>query len=85
MSRSVFAVPDSKVARKIIDAAPAAGMFAKPCETDEGSYVVIDHDDAYQDKAENLVRTFVPTARRLYKRGCPDRSSDQGIQATART
>jgi hypothetical protein len=65
MSRSIFAVPDMGVARRIIDAAPAAGMFAKPCQTAKGDYVVIDHDQIYQDKAEDLVRTFVPSARRL--------------------
>ena len=64
MSRSAFAVPSSGVARKIIDAAPAAGMFGKEHDEDSGLYVVIDHDEAYQEKAESLVRSFVPTATR---------------------
>jgi hypothetical protein len=64
MSRSAFAVPSISVARKIIDAAPAAGMFGKQHDAANGMFVVIDHDEAYQDKAESLVRSFVPTARR---------------------
>ena len=64
MSRSAFAVPSSGIARKIIDAAPAAGMFGKQYDADSGMYVVIDHDEAYQEKAESLVRSFVPTATR---------------------
>lgn len=64
MSRSAFAVPSIGVARKIIDAAPAAGMFGKHQDAVTGTYVVIDHDEAYQEKAEQLVRTFVPTATR---------------------
>ena len=64
MSRSAFDVPSSGVARKIIDAAPAAGMFGKQHDADTGMYVVIDHDEAYGDKAERLVRSFVPTATR---------------------
>jgi hypothetical protein len=63
MSRSAFDVPSSGVARKIIEAAPAAGMFGKH-DADTGMYVVIDHDEAYQEKAESLVRSFVPTATR---------------------
>ena len=64
MSRSAFAVPNMSIARKIIDAAPAAGMFGKPYDAATGPYVVIDHDEAYQEKAESLVRSFVPTATR---------------------
>jgi hypothetical protein len=64
MSRSAFAVPSSGIARKIIDAAPAAGMFGKQHDADSGMYVVIDHDEAYGEKAERLVRSFVPSATR---------------------
>lgn len=64
MSRSAFAVPDVGVARQIINAAPAAGMFGKQQEADAETFVVIDHDEAYHEKAEDLVRAFVPTATR---------------------
>lgn len=64
MSRSTFAVPNMSVARKISDAAPAAGMFVKQHDDATGPYVVVDHDEAYRDKAESLVRAFVPTAVR---------------------
>jgi hypothetical protein len=64
MSRSAFAVPDVGVARQIIAAAPAAGMFGKRHDAATGMFVVIDHDEAYQEKAESLVRAFVPTATR---------------------
>lgn len=64
MSRSVFAVPSTSVARKIIEAAPAAGMFVKQHDDAAGPYVVVDHDEAYREKAESLVRTFVPSAVR---------------------
>jgi hypothetical protein len=65
MSRSTFAVPDMGVALKIVDAAPAAGMFGKPQHAASGPCIVLDHDEAYQEKAESLVRSFVPTARRV--------------------
>lgn len=64
MSRSIFAVPNMSVARKITDAAPAAGMFVKQHHDAAGPYVVVDHDEAYREKAESLVRTFVPSAVR---------------------
>ena len=64
MSRSAFAVPDMGTAKKIIDAAPAAGMFGKPHDAATGPYVVLDHGEAYHDKAERLVRAFVPAAVR---------------------
>jgi hypothetical protein len=64
MSRSAFAVPSVSVARKIIDAAPAAGMFGKHQAAGNGVFVVIDHDEAYQEKAESLVRSFIPSAKR---------------------
>jgi len=69
MSRSAFAVPNSGVARKIIEAAPAAGMFGKQHAEESAVYVVIDHDDDYEEKAEALVRTFVPTATRCVCKG----------------
>jgi hypothetical protein len=64
MSRSAFAVPSLSVARKIIEAAPAAGMFGKHHDADTGMFVVIDHDEAYEEKAESLVRSFIPSATR---------------------
>lgn len=64
MPRTVFAVPDIGAARKISEAATAAGMFGKPEHSEAGAFVVIDHDVSHREKAERLVRSFDPAASR---------------------
>lgn len=64
MARSTHAVPNLAAARRLCDAAAAAGMFARMTTQSGGALaVVIDFDETQRAGAEHLAHSFDASRR----------------------